>query len=157
MDTGSAKKKKHRRATSNLETQNGDMAGSRDHLMDDHESPKVIKARERTKARFESFLQDAVAEDSAQSAKKKKKKKRAHTTDSVLETLRSGSPIAKATSHSEEDLLQKNLYNGDKNSSNAKQSKESYQQFITESRDVPETEDVTPKKTRHRRQTSQSE
>lgn len=58
---GSGKKKKHRKAKSNLESQ-AEVSGSTDQLLA-KESSRVLRARQQTQARFESFLQDAVADD----------------------------------------------------------------------------------------------
>ncbi|KAJ7388553.1 Jouberin [Desmophyllum pertusum] len=100
--SGSGKKKKHRRAKSNLESQ-GEIAGSTDQLISE-ESSRVLKARQRTQARFESFLQDAVAEDRCEfflstvfkKLEKKKKKKRTHTSDAVMIPLRKERKLNKA-------------------------------------------------------------
>lgn len=121
-------KKKHRRAKSNLESQR-EVGGSTDQLIT-QESSRVLKARQQTQARFESFLQDAVAEDSLQETRKKKKKKRTHTSDAVLETIKSGSPIAKPTSKSEENLLQANLYKDDDSIQEGKENKQSYKDLL---------------------------
>ncbi|KAL9980441.1 hypothetical protein ACROYT_G009033 [Oculina patagonica] len=149
---GSGKKKKHRRAKSNLESQ-GEIAGSTDQLISE-ESSRVLKARQQTQARFESFLQDAVAEESFQETRKKKKKKRTHTSDAVLETIKSGSPIAKATSQSEENLLQANLYKEDDPTRDGKENKQSYKEILEGSSTEPARQqdtEQTPKKTRHKK------
>lgn len=153
---GSGKKKKHRRAKSNLESQ-AEVSGSTDQLLSG-ESYRVLKARQRTQARFESFLQDAVADNSLQETNKKKKKKRTHTSDAVLETIKSGSPIAKPTSQSEENLVQANLYKKDDPALEGKENKQSYKELLEGSPAnpaelYPEQADQqkNPKRTKHRK------
>ncbi|CAH3016658.1 unnamed protein product [Porites evermanni] len=149
---GSGKKKKHRRAKSNLESQ-VEVSGSTDQLLS-AESSRVLKARQQTQARFESFLQDAVADNSLQEARRKKKKKRTHTSDAVLETIKSGSPIAKPTSQSEENLLQANLYKGDDPAQEGKENKKSYRELLEGSSADPaglDNKQATPKRSKHKK------
>lgn len=153
---GSGKKKKHRRAKSNLESQ-AEASGSTDQLLA-KESSRVLRARQQTQARFESFLQDAVADDNLQESRKKKKKKRTHTSDAVLETIKSGSPIAKTTTQSEQNLLQANLYREDDPRLQGKENKQSYKELL-EGSSVEQTglsseqtdQHKTPKRTKHKK------
>lgn len=152
----SGKKKKHRRAKSNLESQ-ADVSGSTDQLLS-KENPRVLRARQQTQARFESFLQDAVADDNLQESRKKKKKKRTHSSDAVLETIKSGKPIAKTTTQSEENLLQVNLYKEDDPRLQGKENKQSYKELLEHSSTEPAKltseqtdQQETPKRTKHKK------
>ncbi|XP_015754781.1 PREDICTED: jouberin-like, partial [Acropora digitifera] len=95
---------------------------------------------------------------SLQESRKKKKKKRTHTSDAVLETIKSGSPIAKTTTQSEQNLLQANLYKEDDPRLQGKENKQSYKELL-EGSSVEQTglsseqtdQHKIPKRTKHKK------
>eukprot|EP00794_Sanderia_malayensis_P004723 gene4723-5346_t len=74
------------------------------------ENPKLARARQRTRARFESLLQAAASEGMLDQTGKTKKKQRSKTGETLLSELKSGRHILKERSKSEERLLNDNLY-----------------------------------------------
>ncbi|XP_065062280.1 jouberin-like [Rhopilema esculentum] len=114
QDTGKTKKPK--KGTPGLNNSR-ERRGSQESLLHNEEkkeNPKLSRARERTRARFESLLQAAAQEGLTEEAEKaKRKKKRTKTADSLLSELKSGAPYVKERSKSEERLLEGNLYKED--------------------------------------------
>lgn len=109
------KKRRPKKGLPNLNNSQ-ERRGSQESLLykeEQKDNLKISKAKERTKARFESLLQAAAQDGLDEDADKKKRKKRTKTADAILSELKSGAPFVKERSKSEERLLNENLYKED--------------------------------------------